>query len=217
MTRSRCKCPLCGKEMNRQSARCRECYLQRAAKPESYVFRKCRRCVKEFRVHRAQITRQQGIYCSVSCARSGSPTRKRTRIAYTCKVCGKRFEKHISQIKKNVGAEHFCSPECWYAHNQGNRHVLWTGGQDERVNPQGVKWRKAVLKRDKRHCRICHSTDRLEVHHVRPFGTHPEQRWEVSNGLTLCHACHVKFRHREMEHAEILKFIASVPVEIWSA
>ena len=206
MKRSHRDCPLCGRQMNRQSARCRECYVKSAVKPESYVHRKCRNCGKEFRVHKAQIARQQGIYCSVSCARSGSPTRKRNRAMCTCKVCGTRFEKHVSEIKRNTGTEHFCSSECWYAHNQGKHHILWTGGQDERMNPEGAKWRKAVMKRDKRHCRICHAMDRLEAHHILPFGTHRNQRWDVSNGLTLCHACHGKVRHRELEH-----------VEIWSA
>jgi len=96
-------------------------------------------------------------------------------------------------------------------------HVLWAGGQDERMNPRGAKWRKAVLKRDKRRCRICHATTRLEAHHILPFGTHLDQRWDLSNGLTLCHECHVKFRNRELQHAEMLKFIASIPVEVWSA
>ena len=217
MKRPHRSCPLCGEEMNRQSARCRRCYLTDVAKPESYVHRMCRKCGRKFRVHKAQIARRQGIYCSISCARSGSPTRKRNRALCTCKVCGTRFEKHVSEIKKNVGSEHFCSPECWYKHNQGDGHVLWTGGQHERMNPQAVKWRKAVIKRDRRHCRICHFTDSLEVHHILPFGTHPDQRWDVSNGLTLCHVCHVRFRHRELEQADILRFIASIPVEVWSA
>jgi hypothetical protein len=210
-------CPLCGGQMNRQSVRCRGCYLESAARPESYVHRVCKKCGKNFRVHKAQIARQQGIYCSIACARSGSPTRKRNRATCTCKVCGVSFEKHVSQIRKNRGTEHFCSSRCWYKHNQGNRHVMWTGGQDERMNPTAVKWRKAVLRRDKRHCRICHATRKLEAHHILPFGTHRGERWNVSNGLTLCRTCHVKFRHRELKHAEILTFIASIPVEVWSA
>ena len=209
-------CPTCGKQMNRQSARCRNCYLKTVERPGSYIHRACRKCGKEFRVHKAQIARQQGIYCSISCARSGSPTRKRNRAMCTCKVCGICFEKHVSEIQKNIGNEHFCSSRCWYVHNQGYRHVLWTGGQDDRMNPRGAKWRKAVLKRDKRHCRICHATARLEAHHILPFGTHRDQRWEASNGLTLCQGCHVKFRYRELAHAEMLKFIASIPVEVWS-
>jgi 5-methylcytosine-specific restriction endonuclease McrA len=217
MPMSHRNCPICGNQMNRQSVRCRNCYLGDATRPQSYMRRGCRKCGKEFRSHKAQTARQQGIYCSVTCARSGSPTRKRTRAVCTCKVCGASFEKHVSEMRKNTGAEHFCSSRCWYEHNQGERHVLWTGGQNERINPVAAKWRKAVLRRDKRHCRICHNTTRLEVHHILPFGTHGEQRWAMTNGLTLCHGCHVKFRHRELDHSEMLTFIASIPVEVWSA
>jgi hypothetical protein len=30
----------------------------------------------------------------------------------------------------------------------------------------------------------------LHAHHVKPYNEHPELRWDVSNGLTVCHSCH---------------------------
>ena len=158
---------------------------------------------------------REAKYCSRVCARSGSPTRKNMSPMVDCQTCGKRFNKYKAEIRKTRGSKHFCSPACWYNHNVRDNHYLWTGGQHGRMNPDGVKWRKSVMNRDKWHCRICHANRRLEAHHIHPFGTHKELRWEVSNGVTLCHDCHVKFRHRELEHAEILSFIASVPVMVW--
>lgn len=76
-------------------------------------------------------------------------------------------------------------------------------------------WRDTVINRDKGFCRLCHSQDRLEVHHIKTFGHHPESRWDVDNGVTLCHDCHVKFRHQERDYEDILAFVASVPVEVW--
>jgi 5-methylcytosine-specific restriction endonuclease McrA len=130
-------------------------------------------------------------------------------------VCGREFDKYQAEIRKTRRGMHFCSTGCFYEYNQRENHSLWTGGQHERMNPKNQPWRRAVLERDKYHCRICRSWERLEVHHILPFGTHPEQRWDVGNGLTLCHSCHVGFRNKELDYAEILQFIASIPVVVW--
>ncbi len=94
---------------------------------------------------------------------------------------------------------------------------MWAGGQNERMNPEANKWRKAVFERDKFYCRRCHSRRKLEAHHIYPFGQYPERRWDLANGVTLCRECHRKFRHHEIEYAEILSLIASTPLEVWNA
>lgn len=208
-------CPICNNQMDAQSNLCRDCYLQKRRKPESYINKECPVCKKFFTTHKSQIERGQGKYCSRRCARKGSPTRKRIRIMLKCFVCGKSFERHKSEIKKSIGDKRFCSLNCWYQHNQLENHYGWTGGQDERINPSSSKWRAAVLKRDKYFCRICHSNKHLNVHHVIRFGKDKNKRWNVDNGLTLCDTCHKKFRNREEEYEDVLSFIASVPVEVW--
>jgi 5-methylcytosine-specific restriction endonuclease McrA len=30
----------------------------------------------------------------------------------------------------------------------------------------------------------------LHPHHIQPFADHPELRWDVNNGMTLCTNCH---------------------------
>lgn len=57
------------------------------------------------------------------------------------------------------------------------------------------KFRKQVLKRDEYTCQMCGRKEntgfgRLEVHHIKSWHKYPELRWEVSNGITLCHKCH---------------------------
>jgi hypothetical protein len=51
------------------------------------------------------------------------------------------------------------------------------------------QWRRAVLTRDRRTCRKCgcHAT---VVHHVVSIKDDPSLRLEISNGITLCAACH---------------------------
>lgn len=67
------------------------------------------------------------------------------------------------------------------------------------------EWRKAVLKRDNNKCRMCGSKKKLEVHHIRPYGTHPELRLAASNGITLCREHHQSLSGREDEFIEKLE------------
>jgi hypothetical protein len=205
-------CPQCGKPKDRVSSVCKACYNQKIARPENYFHRQCRKCGKDFTVHRATVVRGQGWYCSRSCARSGSPTRKRNRRLASCLTCGKRVERFPSEDKKKTTDKHFCSTECWYEYNQRENHYCWAGGQDERMNPDANVWRKTVLRRDRRRCRFCHSRRRLQVHHILPFSTHADRRWDVTNGITLCFSCHGKLRHKELEFAEFLQFLITLPV-----
>lgn len=201
--------------MHRQSVMCRVCYLADSARPENYLTRGCEKCGAPFTIHVSQAKRGAGRYCSRSCARSGSPTRKRTSPVVECFTCGRRFNKYRAEVRKNAGDRHFCSPGCWYSFNRRDNHYLWAGGQDGRMSVEGRAWRKAVMWRDKGVCRVCHSTERLEAHHINPFRSHPHERWNVENGIVLCRECHTKVSNRETEYAELLAAIARVELVIW--
>jgi 5-methylcytosine-specific restriction endonuclease McrA len=52
-----------------------------------------------------------------------------------------------------------------------------------------------VFTRDKFTCQLCGAklpADKLEAHHIKPFSVAPELEHVVSNGMALCHDCHVK-------------------------
>ena len=54
------------------------------------------------------------------------------------------------------------------------------------------QWRYDVYMRDRFTCQHC-GDDRggnLHAHHIKPFATCPEGRFDVDNGLTLCKPCH---------------------------
>jgi len=80
---------------------------------------------------------------------------------------------------------------------QGESNPNWRGGL---VNPnarlrssyESKKWALAVRERDGHKCVECGETERLHSHHVKSWKSHPELRFEVSNGLTLCSMCHQK-------------------------
>lgn len=55
-------------------------------------------------------------------------------------------------------------------------------------------WRKAVYERDGFNCVACgkHGGD-LNAHHLEAYDANADKRFDVSNGVTLCPACHTKF------------------------
>ena len=59
-----------------------------------------------------------------------------------------------------------------------------------RLSEKYEEWRQAVLERDGYTCQCCGSKMNLQVHHKNNFLDYPEQRFEISNGITLCKKCH---------------------------
>lgn len=58
-----------------------------------------------------------------------------------------------------------------------------------------LAWSAVVKERDK-NCVRCGSTYKLHAHHIKSFKDHPDLRYEVSNGETLCQKCHIR-HHKE--------------------
>lgn len=55
------------------------------------------------------------------------------------------------------------------------------------------EWRRRVFMRDDFTCQECWARGgQLHADHVKPWSTHPESRYELSNGKTLCVTCHRK-------------------------
>jgi hypothetical protein len=79
----------------------------------------------------------------------------------------------------------------------GAGHYNWDGGKTKdslkaRTNTKSYNFRKNVLKRDEKICQNCGSNENLHVHHIKSFSKHPESRYDVNNGITLCKQCHQK-------------------------
>lgn len=54
------------------------------------------------------------------------------------------------------------------------------------------EWRLLILERDNYKCVICQSEKYLHCDHIIPWNENPDLRFDVSNGQTLCAACHLK-------------------------
>lgn len=82
--------------------------------------------------------------------------------------------------------------------HRGEKNHSWKGG----ITPFRIKiwhskkyknWRKSVFGRDNYTCVQCEQRGgRLEVDHIKSFSLHPNLRFEISNGRTMCKSCHLK-------------------------
>lgn len=70
---------------------------------------------------------------------------------------------------------------------------------DEKRTSAYNYWRKQVWERDKFKCKISNEDckGRLEAHHILPWRDYPELRYEINNGITLCHVHHPRKRTDE--------------------
>lgn len=61
------------------------------------------------------------------------------------------------------------------------------------------EWSKDVKNRDGWKCKISNGdcSGRLEAHHIFGWKSHPELRYEINNGITLCHFHHPRKREEE--------------------
>lgn len=59
-------------------------------------------------------------------------------------------------------------------------------------------WRLSVYERDGFTCQSCNERGgKLNAHHIKPWATNPDLRFDVSNGVTLCEDCHRKLHKNE--------------------
>lgn len=77
----------------------------------------------------------------------------------------------------------------------GAKNPMWKGGvtpirKKEKNSWEYRNWRKQVKERDGHKCVFCGSTKNLHADHIKPYATHEDLRYDLSNGRTLCFDCH---------------------------
>lgn len=79
---------------------------------------------------------------------------------------------------------------------QGEKHHHWRGGRSRGYKTgyysiEYKQWRKSIFDRDGYKCQVCGEVGGyLTAHHIKSFANHPELRFEMDNGVTLCEECH---------------------------
>jgi hypothetical protein len=101
------------------------------------------------------------------------------------------------------------------AWNKGKSHIAVLGKNNpnwivdrtqlakrqERNDTAYGEWRKIVKDRDNWKCRIAdkNCSGKVIAHHILGWSAFPELRYEVNNGITLCHFHHPRKRNDEMK------------------
>lgn len=93
--------------------------------------------------------------------------------------------------------------------NLGPKRYNWKGGitgerRRERISMYMREAREACFRRDDYTCRACgRRGGKLNAHHVWPFQRFPKLKYEVTNLVTLCKACHDAFHKAAGGHVKI--------------
>ncbi len=162
----------------------------------------CAVCGSEFRAVKDFRDRKQK-YCSKAC---WSHRARRQ----SCEHCGNLFA--VSSDRSR-----FCSRKCAHAEMVGPKASHWRDGKSldrerARRSTELRLWRQAVLERDGHRCQHCGSIHAsLHAHHISPWATDEERRFDVSNGLTLCADCHGKVHGRRLFGSSARQRSASAP------
>lgn len=88
---------------------------------------------------------------------------------------------------------------------KGEKSVRWiidreqVKRQEERNNPEYKQWRMSIWKRDNFTCCIKNNDckGKIEAHHILSWSEHPELRYSVNNGITVCHFHHPRKKVEE--------------------
>lgn len=74
---------------------------------------------------------------------------------------------------------------------KGLKSIRQKGLQKIRGSVVYKNWKKSVLERDNYKCTNCGISDvTLYAHHIKPFISFPDERFNINNGTTLCFDCH---------------------------
>jgi len=210
---------------------CQQC--GKAWTPRNYWHSRNLTC--SWRCGHAMVGMKKRRRVSVSCVVCSTAfTRLPARSKKTCsRKCGNKYRgsKHLGKIRPLATRLKISAVHKGKTITKEQRQKMSAGHQGipfsewkEYITPQNQliresrtykDWVVAILKRDRYYCRLCRSRKNLEAHHIYPFRAFPDKRFDVDNGITLCRPCHRPFTYREMEYANELTFIASLPLVVW--
>lgn len=118
---------------------------------------------------------------------------------------GKTFEEifgkeKAAQMKLKMSLAHTGAKRPWNSvpGRTGENHPRWykdrtkVKRKDQRNDPAYKVWRKAVWSRDNFVCQLKdgNCAGKIISHHILPWRSHADARYDVKNGITLCHYHH---------------------------
>jgi len=166
---------------------------KKQAKKQPLVLRTCKICGAKFHKSKWFVDRGKANFCSKECYHKNriANSYRMNPQTFVCQSCGKVFVDELGRERV------YCSNKCCTnAFRKADRKTT------DRRDKEYAKWALAVMKRDKR-CVRCGATERLQAHHIKHWKNHPESRYDIDNGATLCVYCH----HAQHPTIPLEKFI----------
>jgi hypothetical protein len=200
MAQWRCRCNICNKEFVTEGhilrscgiKSCRECALKRIGIEKRKVavgdkFEKLTVISIYDTDAPENFTEAYVCECICECGKTTIVPAHRL-IAGNTKSCGCLFQS--LEHRKKLSASHRNIPlEEWtgFSYESGVLGI--------RHSQEYKDWRKSVCKRDNWTCQRCgknfkRDNNNLHAHHLNSFADFEDQRFDISNGVTLCSVCH---------------------------
>lgn len=126
----------------------------------------------------------------------GDYTGSKEETAYIHHACGTVFNKTPELFLSGIRC-----PKCGLKKRSGENHYRYNFEltkedrlQRDMFSGEIKKWREAIYRRDNFTCKICNQFGcKLNAHHLNSWNTHENERFALSNGITLCEQCHKTF------------------------
>jgi hypothetical protein len=159
----------------------------------------CIQCGKDIMAKNGQFVKKNRKFCSVSCKTTyQNLTNNPMNNLESRKKAGKAISIKLKGIKRS---DEFKKTS--RINNLGEKSHFWRGGLTDknrlmRTCAKTKDWRESVFKRDNWTCQVCGARNGngrnvyLSAHHIKSWSKHPESRYDLNNGTTLCKDCHKK-------------------------
>ena len=121
-----------------------------------------------------------------------------TKVKVKHNKCGTIFESKAEHLANGHGC-----PNSLCCKKRGKEHYRYNENltDEDRINDRSLSneyriWRINVHNANKFSCDICGSNKNIVAHHLNSWDINKDDRYDVSNGVTLCKECHINF-HRQ--------------------
>ncbi len=169
------------------------------------IRRSCVTCGNEFLIYPSSLKQSPRKYCSRNCFwKAYLRDLKAKGLNSGCQ--GKHW-KHTDEYRAKLSQS-----------RKGTQNPNWQGGLSlirsrYRRDFRHIIWKRKVLERDEHECCECQDVSnisKLEAHHLREYALYVDQRYDVENGVTLCHNCHRDVHKNEVIIRQVLKQMSGV-------
>ena len=132
---------------------------------------------------------------------------QKTKVRFKCS-CGNTTEKNWSDLLR--GQAVLCR-ECIvkFQYKKGKEHPRYNpsiSDEERETRNRGnefVIWTKQILIRDKFTCQLCGKRGtKLSVYHLFNWAHYPKERYNLSNGISICKEHHIEFHSKEFHSKE---------------